>query len=227
MTTESDASVPATPVFAPLLDRQALREGLLICRRRPGLLAAAIMMATAARRFRIPSDAWNHDAIIVRDPADGELKVGDALMGPGCVLTPLSEWERDCVENGTRLIVLQVEGAGDGIERAAAKWWLDNVWGSKYDKVAIWRLGLKWIFGDWFSGKVGLLSHFFCTEGVRDAYAAVIRAVRLVCGGVLEDPWGSKANPTPGTTRKRWKEGRLTYVGRALTPEGRAYSLAE
>ena len=209
-----------------LLNRSELREGLLICRRRPGVLATSIMLATASKHWRIYKDAWNHDAIIVRDPTDGELKIGDALMGPGCVLTPISEWEADCIKYGSKLIVLQVVGASPAHEEEAAKWWLQNVFGHKYDKVAIWQLGLKTIFGDWISGKVGLLSHFFCTEGVRDAFVNAIRIVKEAIGAILEDPWGDKVNPTPGTTRKRWKEGKLADMPQVFTEAGRKYAIS-
>ena len=209
-----------------LLRREELREGLIICRRRPGVLATAIMLATASKRWRIHKDAWNHDAIVVRDPADGQLKIGDALMGPGCVLTPISEWEADCIKNGSKMIVLQVVGASPAHEEEASRWWLQNVFGRKYDKVAIWRLGLKAIFGDWVSGKVGLLSHFFCTEGVRDAFANAIRIIKEAIGALLEDPWGDKDNPTPGTTWKRWKAGKLADLPGVFTDEGRKYAIS-
>ena len=209
-----------------LLNRDELREGLIICRRRPGVLALAIMLATASKWYRIYKDAWNHDAIIVRDPQDGQLKIGDALMGPGCVLTPISEWEEDCVKNGSKIIVLQVVGASPAHEEEAAKWWLQNVFGHAYDKVAIWRLGLKAVFGDWISGKVGLLSHFFCTEGVRDAFLNAIRIVKEAIGAPLEDPWGDKTNPTPGTTHKRWKAGKLADMPQVFTEAGRKYAIS-
>lgn len=199
---------------------------MLICRRRNDLTAKAIMMATASRRFKIHPDAWNHDAMIVRDPTDGVLKIGDALMGPGCVLTPISEWEADCIKNGSKMIVLQVVGASPAHEEEASRWWLQNVFGRKYDKVAIWRLGLKAIFGDWVSGDVGLSSHFFCTEGVRDAFANAIRIVKQVFNIDLEDPWGDEVNPTPGTTWKRWKAGKLVTVTGAFTEVGLEYAIS-
>lgn len=207
-----------TPV---LLHRDQLREGLIISRRRKDCIARAIMLATGSRRFRILPDAWNHDAILVRDPGTQELRIGDALY-PGCVLTPVETWERDCVKHDTKIIVLELPGAGPELETQAANWWLHNVYGRKYDKVAIWRLALKTILGDWTTGRVGLASRFYCTEGVREAYAAVIRSADTD----IEDPWGKKVNPTPGTTRKRWKSGQLRDLPQVFTMEGRKYAIA-
>ena len=206
------------PHIPILLDRSALREGLGISRRRPGWFPAkAIMLATSPYKFRIPPDMWNHDAIIVRDPKDGVLKIGDALMGSGCVLTPIEDWEKDCVENGTKILVWKVAGITREQEKAAAQWWLDNVAGHEYDKVAIWRLGLKWLAGDWLSGKVGLESDFYCTEGVRDSFAKG--------GGSGADVWGPKDNATPETTWKRWKDLWILTVHEAVSEAGRPYCL--
>lgn len=205
------------PDVPRLLDRELLREGLLICRRRPGWFPAkAIMLATASRWGRIYKDAWNHDAIIVRDPEDGRLKIGDALMGPGCVLTPIEEWEKDCVENGTKIIVLEVVGATREQELAAAAWWLKNVHTHKYDKVAIWQIGLRYVFGEWFTSSVGLASRYYCSEGVRDSYQFGVSPPL--------NPWRKK-NVDPGDTRESWKAERLAEL-MAYTKEGLQYRIA-
>ena len=209
-----------------LIRRSALREGLQLTRRRKSTLAFAIMFATARKWLRIFKDAWNHDAIIVRDPKDGELKVGDALSGPGCVLTPISEWEADCVANGTKIMVLQIVGATPEHEKQAARWWLENVFGRAYDKVGIRHLAVEAIFGDWIAGKVGMLDQFFCTEGVHDAVVNAIRIVKALLGIELADPWGDTTNPTPGTTHSSWKAGKFEEVPNSLTAEGRKYALS-
>ena len=190
---------------APLFNREAIRPGDLICRWTDDAVGFWIRVATKGR--------WNHDAIVVRH--EGRLKIGDALMKSGCQLTEITEWERLCFEKRIRIIVLRPTFATPEQGELAAQWWLDHVRGHDYDRVAIWRLGLKWLVGDWLSGKVGLESNFFCTEGVRDAWQK---------GGKI-NPWWPETNPTPGTTFKRFKVGTLVEVMDALTEAGRRYAI--
>ena len=202
-----------------LINREALREGMIICRRTNGWIGKAILMATGIRahwweKF-IPSrvKGWTHDAIIVRDPKAGRLKIGDALMEAGCQLTEIKDWERGCREEGTQIIVLWPRDVAVEQGYLAARWWCDHVRGHDYDHVAIKRLLLKAVAGDWISGKIGLESDFYCTEGVKDSWA----------NGGRCNPWWPKVNATPGTTARRYLEGRLVEVVDALTLEGLKY----
>ena len=192
-----------------ILNRNALRDGDVICRRGTALISKAIMLATGG--------AWSHDALIIRNPKTGALAIGDAIGGATdeCQITPLVEWERGCREDGHRIIVLRPAYATEEQGQRAANFWVSHIAGQRYDKVAIWRLGLKAIFGDWFSGKVGMMSRFFCTEGCRDAWDAA---------GL--NPWWPKVNATPRTTQNRYEEGRFHEVGDALTDEGKKYRVS-
>ena len=153
-----------------------------------------------------------HDAMFVIDPEDGKLKIGDALGGATnkCVPTPIEAWEEGCRHDGDRVIVGRPAGASNAQLEQAADWWVENVMGRHYDSVAIARLGIKALCGDWLSGKVGLYSRFYCTEGVADADAK----------GGLCCPYCPNENPTPGTTTKRYREGRIRVEPGALTAEG-------
>ena len=144
-----------------ILNRNALRDGDVICRRGTALVSKAIMLATGGK--------WSHDALIIRNPKTGALAIGDAIGGSTdeCQITPITEWERGCREDGHRIIVLRPAYATEEQGQRAAAFWVSHIAGQRYDKVAIWRLGLKAIFGDWFSGKVGMsrLDHYLQTRG--------------------------------------------------------------
>ncbi len=189
-----------------LVNREAIRPGDLICRWTDDAVGFWIRVATKGR--------WNHDAIVVRH--EGRLKIGDALMKSGCQLTEITEWERLCFEKRIRIIVLRPTFATPEQGELAAQWWLDHVRGHDYDRVAIRRLFIKWLFGDWLAGKIGLESAFYCTEGVRDAWHK----------GACIDPWWPKVNPTPGTTTKRLIAGRFHEVANSLTEAGMKYRVA-
>lgn len=189
-----------------LINREALRAGDIISRSTPEFGSKVIMLATKA--------AWSHDAILI--PRLERWYVGDALLRAGCQLTPLEDWEHSCLVKGHRIIITRPAFATQQQGEMAAKWWADHVMGKDYDRVAIWRLGLKIIFGDWLSGKVGLEEDFYCTEGVKDAWHK----------GACLDPWWPKVNPTPGTSTKRTIEGRLKEVVDALTEKGLQYRVA-
>lgn len=186
-----------------LIDRKKLRAGDIICRRAANLQARLILWATKG--------PWNHDAIIIEH--DGQKFIGDATAITNCQLTVPYEWESGCVRKGHKIIVLRPWTATEADGKRAADWWMQNVHGKKYDKAAIVRLGLKVIFGDWISKRVGLMSHFYCTEGCRDAWEF----------GAGKNPWWPKVNATPGTTYRRYVEGRFVEVADALTPMGRKH----
>lgn len=195
-----------------ILNREAIRAGDIICRDSGGFVGKSIKWATSTPESKT---LWNHDAIIV--PQRGHLCIGDALMGRECQLTVPFEWEQGCRKRGHKLIVLRPANATADDGERAAEAWLGEVWGTPYDRVAIYRLLLKRIFGDWLPGQVGLDTHFFCTEGVARAYK---RATGY------PTPWSPRtANETPGTTCAAWRKGQLVEVPGAFTEAGEKYHI--
>lgn len=195
-----------------ILNRNAIRAGDLICRDSGGFVGKSIKWCTSTPDSQT---LWNHDAIIVCQR--GHLCIGDALMGRECQLTVPFEWEQGCRKRGHKLIVLRPADATAEQGEDAAQAWLDGVWGTPYDRVAIYRLLLKKIFGDWLPGQVGLESHFFCTEGVALAWRRA--AANLA-------PWAPvTANETPGTTCRAWRMGHFVEVPGAFTPEGERFRI--
>jgi hypothetical protein len=195
-----------------IINRDAIRPGDIICRDSGGFVGKAIKWATSTPEAQT---LWNHDAIVV--PQRGHLCIGDALLGRDCQLTVVWEWEQGCRKHGHKLIVLRPANAtADDGERAATAW-LGEVWGTPYDKVAILRLLLKKIFGDHLAYQVGLESHFFCTEGVAQAW-------KRAAG--YPTPWSPRtANETPGHTCAAWRNGRLVEVAGAFTEQGQKYRI--
>jgi len=195
-----------------ILNLDAIRAGDLICRDSGGFIGKSIKWCTSTPESQT---LWNHDAIIVRQR--GQLCIGDSLMGRECQLTVPIEWEQGCQKHGHKLIVLRPAAATAEQGETAAQAWLDSVWGTPYDKVALYRLFLKKIFGDWLPGQVGLETHFFCTEGVALAW-------KCVAGYV--SPWSpATANETPGTTCRAWRTGSFVEVPGAFTPEGERFRI--
>lgn len=212
-----------------IFDRAALVPGLHVGRRANAAISKGILLATGIRTqplWKLPFMGYDryvdsivgltHDAMFVVDPKDGVLKIGDALGGDvgECVYTPIEEWERGCVEDGHRIVVGRPAGATNEQLAAAAKWWVENVAGHAYDKVALAQLLAKALVGDYLSYKCGLYSDFFCTEGVQEAFASP---------GCHCDPYWPNVNGTPGTTAKRYGEGRIVVEAAALTEEGIRY----
>ena len=195
-----------------IINRDAIRPGDIICRDSGGFIGKAIKWATSTQESET---LWNHDAIIV--PQRGHLCIGDALLGRDCQLTVVWEWEQGCRKHGHKLIVLRPANAtADDGERAATAW-LGEVWGTPYDKVAIFQLLLKKLFGDHLAYQVGMESHFFCTEGVA-------RAWKRVTG--YPSPWSPvTANETQGTTCAAWRKGQLVEVPGAFTAAGEKYRI--
>ena len=199
----------------PIINRAALRQGDRICRRRKSRLANMIMRSTAGERWEIPPDAWNHDAIICDD--HGHPAIGDALMGVNCQLTTPFEWECDCELNSTRLIVLRPAEAtiADGID--AANWWLLNVHGHEYDKIALRHLLLKRLAGDRFK-RLGDPNAYYCSEGVDAAWAQ---------GPLVPYVLPGDDRSSPGKTWRAWKSNALVEVPDALTEYGRKFAISK
>jgi hypothetical protein len=195
-----------------IINRDAIRAGDLICRDSGGFVGKSIKWATSTKESQT---LWNHDAIVVNQR--GHLCIGDALMGRDCQLTVIFEWEQGCRLRGHKLIVLRPANATAADGEVAAQAWLDGVWGTPYDKVAIFRLLTKKIFGDRLKYPVGLESHFFCTEGVAQAW-------KRAAG--YPTPWCPRtANETPGHTCAAWRNGRLTEVKDAFTNAGERFHI--
>ena len=211
-----------------LFDRANLVPGLHVGRRANADVSKGILLATGQRTepiWKLPLMGYDpyiatirgltHDAGFVIDPADGRLKIGDALGGDvgKCVYTEIEEWERGCLLDGHKIVVGRPAGASNEQLAAAAKWWTENVAGRPYDKVALGQLLLKAAAGDWISYKVGLYSHFYCTEGWQSSYEK----------GAKDDPYWPNKNGTPGTTFKRYLEKRFVVERAALTQAGLQY----
>ena len=107
----------ASAPYVQLINRAAISEGDVICRRGTAMISKAIMLATGGK--------WSHDALIVKSPLTGALCAGDAIGGRtnNCQFTPLVEWEDGCLRDGHRIIVLRPTCAtADQGKRAAAFW---------------------------------------------------------------------------------------------------------
>jgi hypothetical protein len=143
-------------------------------------------------------DCPNHDAIVVE--YGGRLFVGDAVW-PRCTLTPVKkydEWLRTGEVYNLRL--LRVRKATTLQHQQAAKWWLDNVNGKRYDIYAFPRLLWKATVGDLLPCAAGMEWAWYCSEGVKGAFDSVVLDIYM------------KNNPTPLTTYKRMLIGILDYV---------------
>lgn len=194
--------------YEPIFNRDALWPGDIVCRDSGG---KAIMWATSTPESKT---LWNHDAIFI--PHWDHWAIGDALMRIGCQLTVPFEWESRAIREGHKLIVLRPAGATREQGVAAAQAWMDMVHGREYDKVAIIRLALKKLFGDWLPGQVGRPEHFFCSEGV----AAAVKKQ------YAESPWRpATENETPGTTCRAWRNGQLVEPPDAFTEFGQQFRI--
>ena len=177
---------------------------------------------TIGRLIRRARGSWGSHAALVVSPDGRTLAIGDAVF-PRCKLTPVEEYNRMLREGVIeRLEVYEVVGATPSQEVFAASWWETYVLGTPYDFLAHPRLWLKATFGDWEEldpttwlkgtrwvccimrwvgqAAAGLEWAHWCTEGVMLAYKDA------GC-----DPY-KKNNPTPFTTEKRLKQGKLTDV---------------
>lgn len=191
----------------PVFNREAIRPGDIISRYTGGPIAWGICIAT--NQWKI-----NHDALIIPNRY-GELCVGDALMSLGCQLTPLTEWENNCINKGDRVLIGRPLLATEENGLAAANWWLENVNGRKYDRVALAQILRKRIFGTWWKTPVGEETHFYCSEGCRDSYT---KATTL-------RPWGNAINVTPGTTIESYWAGRIVEILEAFTVYGERWKV--
>jgi hypothetical protein len=151
-----------------------------------------------AIRRAINSDA-SHNGIIVEH--DRQLWIGESVS-PKSKRTSFAEYETKIASGEIyNLQLFEVLHINRARQETAADWWTDNVLNEAYDWPAIFQLGIKAVFGDWFKWVAGLEWAHFCTEGVADAYKF----------GASYDVF-DKVNPTPGTVLKRWNEGKLRLL---------------
>ena len=171
----------------PRIDRTRLRNGMILHAR---------TRTTFGWLIRRVLKSWgSHDALLWHGPSGGWW-VCDA-MPPVARLTPLHEWEQRVLDGQAELRFYWPAGAKAMDGGVAAKWWVQRVTNSPYDRCAFPRLLLKALFMDVWERQAGKEWSWYCTEGVRGAwqYAGF-------------DVWG-KNNPTPGTTEKRVESGAL------------------
>lgn len=192
------------------LDGVPLRPGLIISVSTRTFLGTLIRMALGKAYekivpYDIRENCPNHDAIVIEH--DGKLFIGDAVY-PTCRRTRICQyqsWLRSGFIFNVR--IFEAHEISRGRQAVAAKWWDDNIANEPYDWPAFFRLGLKALVGDWFPNAAGLRWAHWCTESVKDAFAV----------GACYDFYAN-ANPTPLTTIKRWKEGRLKLLTSKETP---------
>ena len=106
-------------------------------------------------------------------------------MRPKSKLTPFAEYERKFADDEIRnLQLFEVHDISRMRQGCAAKWWVNNVRNEDYD-IPIFDNPL----------------HYWCTEGVADAYNYG------ACYNILDDRF-----PTPVTPIRKWQEGRLKLL---------------
>jgi len=177
--------------------------GVIGSSRSTGLFGKLIGMALGKAYHALTGDTRDncpsHNFIIVEH--DQQLWVGESVS-PKSKRTPLADYEKELAEGKIRnLQLFEVLNISRMRQELAADWWTDNVLNEAYDWPAIFQLAIKAIFGDWFGWAAGLEWAHWCTEGMKDAYAM----------GASYDVY-EEGNPTPYTTIKRWKEGRLKLL---------------
>ena len=199
---------------APLFNRAALMPGMILGRRSKSPVSYAIMLRTAGPKAMMDGTAWSHDGILIQH--NRQWYVGDAEMGHKARLTPLEDWEAAMRAGDCKAIVLWPTGASPEDGQAAAWYWQTKCYGTPYDSLAIRHLVWRWL-AEAFGHKVGAEDKFYCTESCDAAWNS---------GTTFRpSPWSPKLNPTPGTTRKRMREGRLRVVAGAFTDAGRAFAI--
>ena len=208
-------------MIEPVFNRAALLPGMGISRMTPANISKGIVLRTQGIRVLINGTGLSHDAKLIR--TGNSWFVGDMLMGKPGQLTPLEQWEHDCINNGVRSIVHRAIGATD-VQLAASAWyWQTHFTGRvMYDEKGIKQLLFFYATAELLNIKLGDEDRAWCTESCKEAD---------VKGGNF-NPYrkpncGEKINPTPGTTRKRivgpWKT--LEIVSDAFTEYGRQFAI--
>lgn len=197
---------------APIFNRAALRAGMILGRRGTAPISYAIMLRTAGLRATLDGTAWSHDGMLIAH--NGRWYVGDAEMGHKARLVPLEDWEAAMRRGECKAIVLWPRGVSEEQGQAAAWWWQCNVYGKVYDATAIRDIAWRWL-AEKCGNRVGREEDYYCTEGCRDGWML----------GAQLDPWAPKLSPTPGTTRKRYLQGRFGAVPDAIHADSSRYAI--
>lgn len=165
----------------------SLRPGDILHVWRTGLAALLIRRCCKA--------SGQHDAIILPPEREGgEMRVGESLFRSiSSVVTPLADYAQALREGSARVAVLRFADATPEQGQAAAEWWLRHVRGRPYDVLAYPVLLAKSLLGGCWKWAAGLRIAYYCTEGVRDAWAKGV--------GPSFDVWHT-ASPTPGDTER-------------------------
>lgn len=184
-----------------LLDVE-LRPGLILNMCQRTLFGWLVRLALGRAYGRLTGDPYpfrncpSHSAMIVE--YQGRLFVAEARF-PFARLTPLSVYENNLTTGKTyNLKIFEVVGATPDDERAACQYWFKDAFGTPYDQIAMFRLALKALFGDWMPAAAGWTWAHWCTEANMEAWR----------DGAMRDPYRNN-NPTPLTEYKRWREGYL------------------
>jgi len=147
----------------------------------------------------------NHQGLVVRDTATGQLGIAESTPERGAAITPWVDYERDIRSGKYKVRVYEVLGASSTAGAQAQSNWIAKVKGTFYDYLAYIRLTIKTLFIDlsdisptnWFTSwlksigdrAAGWKWANWCTEGVGKAY--------------VMDPPGidiyQTPNPTPAT----------------------------
>lgn len=171
--------------------------------------------AYSAAIRRVIGSKGSHDALFVYHL--GQWWVGEIIVGGGR-LTPLEKYSKLMAAGKCTTAVLRMPDAQPEDRLAAQKWFIKNILGAPYDMLAIARLGIKYLFGNWSKRAAGWEWAWYCTESVRDAWSKPSLSKNF-------DVW-VKNNPTPRTTEKRLAAGALMDVSaECLTTEGQRYRL--
>jgi len=117
-------------------------------------------------------DVWgNHDGIILPPlPGERDWAVGEAIEH-GSVRTPLSDYESQIRRGLCEIRFFKPTICDEATMAAAADYWQKHIYGRPYDYQAYW--GLIWdclVASTWNTSRKG---HFYCTEGIADAYLGV------------------------------------------------------
>lgn len=141
----------------------------------------------------------NHDALVVLDKNE-QYMIGESIS-PRATLTTLEHYEKLMYACNCQVKVFEVVDATKLDMRLVSNYWLTEVLGTWYDWMAFPRLFIKSVIIDILNWDCGWEWARWCTEGVAEAWRE----------GAGRDVWGKK-NPTPYTTEKRVRSGKLRDV---------------
>ena len=199
------ASVVSPPSSAFFLDGIPLRPGLILNMSSRSTFGLLTRMALAPAYKRLTNDPHpirncpSHSAMTVLH--DGRIWIGEA-HSPRAGLTAVDKFQW-YLDQGIyyNLHIMEVVGATMAEELAASDFWMEHVFETPYDGIAMPRLLLKAIFGDLINTAAGVPWAHWCTEANMESWR----------DGAHRDPYGNK-NPTPLTELKRLLEGKFRQL---------------